>query len=93
MNLLLETHVLIWVFSRNPNLSGAATDAIRNGNNLVFVSAATAWEIAIKKSLGKLKVPGNYLEGLMHYQSFGRIRGQARVRFGQRRPQTVPLFE
>lgn len=68
MNLLLDTHVLIWVFSRNPNLSQAAADAIRDGNNLVFVSAATAWEIAIKRSLGRLKVPGNYREGLQRYR-------------------------
>lgn len=68
MNLLLDTHILIWVFSRDPNLSRAATDAIRDGTNVVFVSAATAWEIAIKKSLGKLKVPGNYQEGLARYR-------------------------
>jgi len=68
MNLLLDTHVLIWVFSRDPTLSKTATDAIRDGNNLVFVSAATAWEIAIKKSPGKLKVPGNYHEGLQRYR-------------------------
>jgi len=35
---------------------------------MVFVSAATAWEIAIKKALGNLKVPGNYQEGLLRYR-------------------------
>ncbi len=68
MNLLLDTHVLIWAFSRDPQLSQAATEAIRDGENMVFVSAATAWEIAIKKALGKLKVPGNYQEGLQRYR-------------------------
>ncbi len=34
----------------------------------VFVSAATAWEIAIKSALGKLRVPGNYQEGLRRYR-------------------------
>ena len=68
MKILLDTHVLIWVFSRDPQLSQAATEAIRDGDNLVFVSAATAWEIAIKKALGKLKVPGNYQEGLQRYR-------------------------
>jgi len=68
MNLLLDTHALIWVFSQNPRLSQAAIEAIRDGSNLVFVSAATAWEIVIKKALGKLKVPGNYQEGLQRYR-------------------------
>ena len=68
MNLLLDTHVLIWVFSQDPRLSQTATEAIRDGRNLVFVSAATAWEIAIKKALGKLRVPGNYQEGLKRYR-------------------------
>ncbi len=68
MNLLLDTHVLIWVFSQDSNLSQTATEAIRDGRNLVFVSAATAWEIAIKKALGKLRVPGNYQEGLKRYR-------------------------
>ncbi len=68
MNLLLDTHALIWVFSQDPRLSKAATEAIRDGENLVFVSAATAWEITIKQSLGKLRVPGNYQEGLRRYR-------------------------
>ncbi len=68
MNLLLDTHVLIWVFSQDSSLSPTATEAIRDGRNLVFVSAATAWEIAIKKALGKLRIPGNYQEGLKRYR-------------------------
>ena len=68
MNLLLDTHVLIWVFSQDSSLSQTATEAIGDGRNLVFVSAATAWEIAIKKALGKLRVPGNYQEGLKRYR-------------------------
>lgn len=68
MNLLLDTHTLIWVFSNDPRLSGRATAAIRDPNNMVFVSAVTAWEIAIKKAIGKLKAPGNYEEGLRRYR-------------------------
>jgi PIN domain nuclease of toxin-antitoxin system len=63
MNLLLDTHVFLWAIDNSPELSQKARDAIENGNNVVFVSAATAWEIAIKKAIGKLKVPaGDYLE-------------------------------
>ena len=57
MHLLLDTHTLIWWLANNPTLSNTAKDAIANPDNLVFVSAASAWEIAIKKSLGKLQAP------------------------------------
>lgn len=68
MNLLLDTHTLIWVFSNDPKLSAKARAAIIDPNNTVFVSAVTAWEIAIKKAIGKLKAPGNYEEGLKRYR-------------------------
>lgn len=59
MNLLLDTHVLIWWLADDEALSGGARRAISNPNNLVLVSAASAWEIAIKTAAGKLNVPGN----------------------------------
>jgi len=62
MNLLLDTHVLIWVLENNPTLSSDARDAIVDGNNLVFVSSASAWEISIKKAMGKLESPDNLVE-------------------------------
>jgi len=65
MNLLLDTHVFLWAIDNNPNLSPAAREAIVDGRNIVYVSAATAWEISIKRAIGKLKVPqSDYLEEL-----------------------------
>jgi PIN domain nuclease of toxin-antitoxin system len=65
MNLLLDTHTFLWAIDNHPNLSQKAREAIIDGHNIVFVSAATAWEIAIKKAIGKLKLPeGGYLEEL-----------------------------
>ena len=65
MNLLLDTHIFLWAVEDHPNLSAAAREAIVAGDNVVFVSAVTAWEIAIKRGLGKLDVPrGNYIEEL-----------------------------
>jgi PIN domain nuclease of toxin-antitoxin system len=65
MNLLLDTDAFLWAIDNDPKLSQKARDAIVDGNNIVFVSAATAWEISIKKAIGKLKVPsGDYLEEL-----------------------------
>ena len=57
MNLLLDTHPLLWWLEDNPTLSEKARNVIADVGNVVFVSAASAWEIAIKKSLGKLEVP------------------------------------
>lgn len=68
MNLLLDTHTLIWVFDANPKLSQAAREAISEGENEVFVSAVTAWEIAIKRGLGKLELRGDYRRGLERYR-------------------------
>lgn len=62
MNLLLDTHALIWALENNPGLSKAARNAIVDGSNRVFVSAASAWEISIKKAMGKLQAPDNLLE-------------------------------
>ncbi len=68
MNLLLDTHALIWVFDKNPTLSQEARDAIADGQNEVFVSAVTAWEIAIKRSLKMLELQGDYQNGLKRYR-------------------------
>lgn len=64
MNLLLDTHALIWALTNDPVLSPLARAAIEDGTNPVFVSAVTAWEIVIKKGLGKLTVPDNLEEEL-----------------------------
>lgn len=65
MNLLLDTHAFLWAVDDSPELSPAARAAITNGGNVVYVSAATAWEIAIKRAIGKLTTPeGDFLEEL-----------------------------
>lgn len=57
MNLLLDTHVLLWWLADDAALDDTPRAAIADGANVVYVSAATVWEIAIKRSLGKLSVP------------------------------------
>ena len=65
MNLLLDTHVFLWAVDNNPNLSPVAGEAIVDGHNVVYVSVATAWEISIKRTIGKSIVPeSDYLEEL-----------------------------
>jgi len=68
MNLLLDTHVLIWALENNPILSNAAKEAIQDGTNMVFVSAASAWEMSIKKAIGKLEVPDNLQQELAQHR-------------------------
>lgn len=54
MKLLLDTHALLWWWTNDPKLSDAARRAIADEDNQVLVSAASAWEIATKRRLGKL---------------------------------------
>ncbi len=54
MKLLLDTHVLLWWLSSPRELSDEAQGVIANPDNLVFYSAVSTWEMAIKSSLGKL---------------------------------------
>ena len=64
MKLLLDTHALIWAFADDLRLSAKARELIEDGSNVVFASAVSAWEIAIKRSLGKLKAPQSYASEL-----------------------------
>jgi PIN domain nuclease of toxin-antitoxin system len=55
--LLVDTRALLWWLIDDPALSPTAREALADPANEPFVSAASAWEIAIKRSLGKLRVP------------------------------------
>jgi PIN domain nuclease of toxin-antitoxin system len=54
MNLLLDTHIIIWWNEDNPKLSSKARELIQNTDNTKFVSAVSIWEVAIKVNIGKL---------------------------------------
>lgn len=59
MRLLLDTHVLLWWWTDDQRLSDAVKQAVLDEANEIWVSAASAWEIATKQRLGKLTgVPG-----------------------------------
>jgi len=64
VNLLLDTHAVLWWLADDPALSSEARRAIGDAANDVCVSPVTPWEIAIKSSAGKLKAPDNLLEAL-----------------------------
>jgi PIN domain nuclease of toxin-antitoxin system len=52
--LLLDTHAFLWWTAGHPSLTRGAVDTIRDPANEIFVSAASAWEIATKFRIGKL---------------------------------------
>ena len=62
-NLLLDTHVFLWWRADDPRLQESARSAISDAH-IVFVSAATAWEAAIKAALGRLKLPDTVQSGV-----------------------------
>jgi PIN domain nuclease of toxin-antitoxin system len=74
VRLLLDTHALLWWLAEPERLSPAAHAAIADGNNQVFASAASGWEIATKVRLGKLPAAGEVVDDLPHLlaaQGFG----------------------
>jgi PIN domain nuclease of toxin-antitoxin system len=57
LRLLLDTHALLWALEAPQRLPAGIRAAIEDTENDVFASAASAWEISIKQSIGKLPVP------------------------------------
>jgi PIN domain nuclease of toxin-antitoxin system len=54
MNILLDTHTLLWLVSKPSNLSTNALATLEDPATTVWVTAASAWEISIKTRLGRL---------------------------------------
>lgn len=69
MRLLLDTHVLVWWLADDETLGDEARSAIVDGNSVVMVSAASVWEIAIKRAAGRLDAPGD-LEAQLEQNRF-----------------------
>lgn len=59
MNLLLDTHVLLWALDTPERLGVEAREVLRDPRHQVVVSAASAWEISVKAALGKLRFDGD----------------------------------
>ena len=64
MRLLLDTHVFLWWRADSRHLRAPARRAIAEAQ-IVFVSAATAWEAAIKAALGRLRLPDTIEAGVI----------------------------
>jgi len=55
VRLLIDTHILLWADERPRRIAPALRTAMRDETNEIVVSAATIWEIAIKRAIGKLR--------------------------------------
>lgn len=76
MKLLLDTHVLLWWLQGAP-LSEEATEKIADSANEVIVSAATVWELSIKRQLGKVDMPPDLVDQC-HSEGFALLAMDAR---------------
>ena len=59
MRVLLDTHTFLWWIANNKQLSNTSRNIIGDGQNELFLSVASGWEMAIKARLGKLELPEN----------------------------------
>ncbi len=62
MRLLLDTHAYLWWLADDPKLGAEAREGLADPAAIVYVSAASVWEIAIKRQLGKLELEGDPVE-------------------------------
>lgn len=63
--LLLDTHAALWWLSDDPRLGAKCADLVGDGSNQVLLSAVVVWEVAIKRSLGKLDAPTDFAATLL----------------------------
>jgi PIN domain nuclease of toxin-antitoxin system len=60
LKVLLDTHVLVWWLTDARQLVAEARSVIGSPTNVVFVSAVSVWELRIKETLGKVRLPLNF---------------------------------
>jgi PIN domain nuclease of toxin-antitoxin system len=73
MKALLDTCTFLWWNLNDPQLSAAARKVIENGDNEIFFSAVSAWEITLKAARGRLilpDLPGRYIAERLAYNHF-----------------------
>jgi PIN domain nuclease of toxin-antitoxin system len=75
MNILLDTHILIWWFEGSPALSKRASSIIGSPNNVILISAILGWELAIKVKVGKFHTPSlvHDLAGIVRREGFAEL--------------------
>ncbi len=69
MKYLLDTHILLWSLMNVEKLSDQARETIISRDNTIYVSLVSAWEVGIKKGLGKLTAP-DHMESAIRMVGF-----------------------
>jgi PIN domain nuclease of toxin-antitoxin system len=67
MNYLIDTHTFIWAISHPHKLSKPVREIITNGENSIFVSVISFWEVALKVSIKKFSFEGVVINKLPEY--------------------------
>ena len=73
MNYLIDTHVLLWYIAGDRRIKNDTKSIIENKKNTIYISNASLWEIAIKLSIGKLKINGSLTDLKVYLKSEGFI--------------------
>jgi len=73
VNVLLDTHAFLWAVTGDRRLSSPARALIEDGENQVFLSAVSMWEIVLKAKAGKLHVEGSVAKVLEEQMRQARI--------------------
>jgi PIN domain nuclease of toxin-antitoxin system len=68
---LLDTHVALWAITDSPKLSKKVREMIELPKSSIWISAATIWEIAIKRSLGRGDMPVSSQEAMRYFGESG----------------------
>src|SRR3989344_5971776 len=64
MNILIDTHILLWSLFSPLKLSRGKREALLDPKNSIYVSVISLWEISLKYSIGKLQIRGAKIEKL-----------------------------
>jgi len=73
MKVLLDTHALLWLIADDDRLSENARQIFLNTANRLFFSAASLWELCIKKSLGKISLKNGWLQTIQEEMELNTI--------------------
>lgn len=71
MNLLLDTQIALWAITDSPKLGAKARELILSPSAVIWVSAASIWEVAIKHSLGRGDMPVSAEEAMRYFRESG----------------------
>jgi PIN domain nuclease of toxin-antitoxin system len=73
MNLLLDTHVLLWEILGDPRLKPHVRDALKDGDNRLHLSIASLWEISTNLANRRLKLPDRNIDYIVGFMERWRI--------------------